>query len=212
MTGRRDNRRENAMKVIGLTGGIGSGKSTVGAILAESGAKVIDADKVIHEVYLPGTEGLKKVVKAFGKDILAENGEVDRKKLGAKVFNNPEALEKLNKILHPLGYRLVKSRLEGYRKQGVPVVVLEVILLVEAGWDHLADEIWVTAVSEDVVVERLKKQRGLSREEVLARIHSQTSNEERISHADVVIYNDDGYDELKAAVLKNWKRIQEQPK
>ncbi len=88
----------------------------------------------------------------------------------------------------------------------MPVVVLEVILLVEAGWDHLVDEIWATAVSEEIVIDRLKKQRGLSREEVLARIHSQTSNEERISHADVVIYNDGGYDDLVAAVKSHWSK------
>ncbi len=197
------------MKVIGLTGGIGSGKSTVAAILAEMGAKVIDADKVAHEVFIPGTEGYREVVKTFGKDILVENGEIDRKKLGAKVFNNPQALEKLNSIIHPRAYNLVKSRLNEFRRQGVPLIVLEVILLVEAGWDHLVDEIWATAVSEEVVIERLKKQRGLSREEVLARIHSQTSNEERISHADVVIYNDGGYDDLVAAVKSHWNGPQE---
>jgi dephospho-CoA kinase len=195
------------MKVIGLTGGIGSGKSTVAGLLAEFGAKVIDADKIIHEVYAPGTEGLKEVVEAFGEDILTERGEIDRKKLGAKVFNNPEALAVLNRIIHPRGLDLVRTRLREFREQGTAVVILEVILLVEAGWDKLVDEIWVTAVSEDVVIERLQKSRGLSRDEILARIHSQTSNEERIRHADVVIYNDDGYEALKEAVAANWKHI-----
>ncbi|MBN2240013.1 MAG: dephospho-CoA kinase [Dehalococcoidales bacterium] len=195
------------MKVIGLTGGIGSGKSTVAQILAEFGAKVIDADKVAHEVFNPGTEGLKEVVKVFGEDVLTEDGEINRKKLGEKVFNNPEALETLNNIIHPRAYELVKGRLDDFRRQGVEYVVLEVILLVEAGWDHLADEIWATQVSEEVVIQRLKQQRGLTREEVLARIHSQTPNEERAKFADVVITNDGDYDELKTTVEKHWKTV-----
>ena len=192
------------MRVIGLTGGIGSGKSTVARILTELGARHIDADKVAHEVFNPGTKGNAEIVQAFGKDVLAESGEIDRKKLGAIVFNNTKALETLNNIVHPRAYELVTGRLEEYRREGVEVVVLEVILLVEAGWDHLADEIWVTVISEDVVVERLQRERGLSREEVLARIHSQTTNEERMKYADVVVKNDGSYQELVAQVKKYW--------
>jgi dephospho-CoA kinase len=195
------------MKVIGLTGGIGSGKSTVAKILAEFGAQVIDADKVANEVYNPGTDGFNEVVKTFGEEVIAENGGIDRKKLGAKVFGNPEALKKLNAIIHPRAYDLVTSRLNEFRRQGVAVVVLEVILLVEAGWDHLADEIWVTVVSEEVVIKRLQQQRGLSREEILARIHSQTSNEERVKYADVVIFNDNDYNGLRSIVEKYWNNI-----
>jgi len=195
------------MKVIGLTGGIGSGKSTISQYLAELGAVVVDADKVGHEVFQPGMPAWDDVVAAFGKEVVGENGEIDRKKLGAVVFNNPEALSRLNRIVHPRAYDLVKSRLEEYRQQGVDVVVLEVILLIEAGWAHLADEIWVTVVSEDAVVKRLKQQRGLSREEVLARIHSQTPPEERAKHADVVINNDGDTGDLKAKVQELWEKI-----
>jgi dephospho-CoA kinase len=195
------------MKVIGLTGGIGSGKSTVARYLVELGAKHIDADKVIHEIYSPDTEGWHALVEVFGKEIVAPSGEIDRKKLGEIVFNDAEAVKKLNEIVHPLGYKLAKSRLEKYREEGVEVVVFEVILLFEAGWDHLADEIWVTVVSEDIAVKRLMESRGLTKEEILARIHSQTPNEERVKKADVVINNDGTPEEMKAQVKALWERI-----
>jgi dephospho-CoA kinase len=195
------------MKVIGLTGGIGSGKSTVAQLLAGLGAEVIDADKVAHEVFQPDTEGWRALVDAYGEEIVAPAGEIDRKKLGAIVFNNPEALAQLNGIIHPQAYKLVKSRLDKLRDEGVEIVILEVILLVEAGWDHLADEIWVTVASEDTVVKRLKETRGLSREEALARIHSQTPNSERIKNADVVIENDGSPEELEVKVKELWGKI-----
>ena len=200
------------MKVIGLTGGIGSGKSTAAQILTEFGAKVIDADKVAHEVFNPGTEGLQKVVETFGEGVLNTEGEIDRKKLGEIVFNNPTALSTLNEIIHPRAYELTRSRLEEFRKQGVEVVVLEVILLVEAGWDHLADEIWVTVAMEDTVVKRLQASRGLTKEEILTRIHAQTPNEERIKYADVVIENDGSYEELKKKLSGLWSRVEEKNK
>ncbi|MFC1901204.1 dephospho-CoA kinase [Chloroflexota bacterium] len=195
------------MKVIGLTGGIGSGKSTVAQYLAELGARHIDADKVAHEVFNPDTEGWRELVSAFGQEIVASSGEIDRKKLGEIVFNNPDALSQLNGIVHPQAYKLAKNRLEAYREQGVDVVVLEVILLFEAGWDHLADEIWVTVVSEETAVKRLKESRGLTEEEILARIHSQTPNEERIKHADVVINNDGTQEEMRAKVKELWEKL-----
>jgi dephospho-CoA kinase len=197
------------MKIIGLTGGIGSGKSTAAHILAEFGAKVIDADKVAHEVFDPGTEGLQKVVETFGKGVLNSLGEIDRKKLGEIVFNNPTALSTLNEIIHPRAYELTRSRLEEFRKQGIEVVVLEVILLVEAGWDHLADEIWVTVATEDTVVKRLQESRGLTKEEILTRIHAQTPNKERTKYADVIIENDGSYEELKEKLSELWSRVRE---
>jgi dephospho-CoA kinase len=197
------------MKIIGLTGGIGSGKSTAAKILSEFGAKVIDADKVAHEVFNPGTEGLQKVVETFGERVLNSKGEIDRKKLGEIVFNDPSALDTLNNIIHPRAYDLTKSRLEEFRNQGIEVVILEVILLIEAGWDHLADEIWVTIASEDTVVERLQESRGLTKEEILTRIHAQTPNEERKKHADIIIENDGSYQELKIKLSELWKCIKD---
>ncbi len=195
------------MKVIGLTGGIGSGKSTVAQFLAELGAVILDADKVGHEAFKPDTEAWHDVVATFGRQILTPTGEVDRKKLGEIVFNQPEALSRLNQIMHPRMYDMMKARIEEYRQQGVDVVVLEAAVLIEANWTSLVDEVWVTVAPEAMVLERLKKQRGLDEEQTSARIRSQLSSEERVEHADVVIKNDGDLEEVKAKVKELWARL-----
>jgi dephospho-CoA kinase len=205
------------MKVIGLTGGIGSGKSTVSRFLAELGAVIIDADKVGHEAFKPHTEIWHEVVAAFGTGILKPNREIDRKKLGDIVFGNPGALARLNQIMHPPMYQLVKAQLEEYRRQGVKVVVLEVpllidvpLLLMKAGEPSLldeVDEIWVTVAPEPTVVRRLKEKVGLSEPESLARIRSQLPSEERVKHADVVIDTDCRLGELREKVKEQWQRL-----
>ena len=195
------------MKVIGLTGGIGSGKSTVSQFLAELGAVILDTDKVGHEAYKPDTEVWREVVAAFGRQILTPNGAIDRKKLGEMVFGNPEALSRLNQIMHPRMYDMVKAQLEEYRQQGVDVVVLEAPLLIEAGWTSSVDEVWVTVAPESTVLRRLEECSGLSEQQSLARIRSQLSSEERIRHANVVINTDCSLDELKAKVKELWQRL-----
>jgi dephospho-CoA kinase len=194
-------------KVIGLTGGIGSGKSTVSLWLAELGAVILDADKVGHEAFKPDTEAWHDVVATFGRQILTPTGEVDRKKLGEIVFNQPEALSRLNQIMHPRMYDMMKARIEEYRQQGVDVVVLEAAVLIEANWTSLVDEVWVTVAPEAMVLERLKKQRGLDEEQTSARIRSQLSSEERVEHADVVIKNDGDLEGVKAKVKELWARL-----
>ena len=195
------------MKVIGLTGGIGSGKSTVSQFLAELGAVIVDADKVGHEAFKPDTEAWREVVAAFGKQILTANGDIDRKKLGELVFGNPESLSRLNQIMHPRIYELVKAQLGEYRGERVEVVVLEAPLLVEAGWTLLVDEVWVTIAAESTVLGRIKGRTGLSEQESLARIRSQLSSEERGKHADVVINTDCTLGELKARVGELWRGL-----
>jgi dephospho-CoA kinase len=204
-------RLDSIMKVIGLTGGIGSGKSTVSRFLAELGAVIIDADKVGHEAYKPDTDIWREVIAAFGKQILTPNGDIDRKKLGEIVFGNSEALSRLNQIMHPRMYDIVKTQLELYRQQGVDVVVLEAPLLIEAGWSSSVDEIWVTVAPESTVLRRLKKYSGLSEQQSLARIHSQLSSAEREKYADVVINNEGGLDELKSKVKKLWHALIREP-
>jgi dephospho-CoA kinase len=203
------------MKVIGLTGGIGSGKSTVAQFLAELGAVIIDVDKVWHEALKPDSEIWRKVVAAFGTEILTPNSEIDRKTLGKIVFGNPEALRRLNNIMHPWMYETVKAQLEEYRRQGVKVVVLEVPLLVEVplfmrvGEPSLSDEmdeVWVTVAPESTVLRRLKEKSGMSEEQTLARIRSQLPSAERIKHADVVIDTDCRLAELKEKVKGLWQR------
>ncbi len=195
------------MKVIGLTGGIGSGKSTVSQFLRELGAVLIDADKAGHEAYQPNTETWREVVAAFGEQILTPDGEIDRKKLGGIVFSSPESLARLNWIMHPRMYEMMKAQIEEYRQQGVDVVVLEAAILLEAGWTPLVDEVWVTVAPESTVVERTRERTGLPEEQILARIRSQMSSEERVKHADVVINNDGTQDELKAKVKELWEGI-----
>ncbi len=195
------------MKVIGLTGGIGSGKSTVAALLAELGAVVIDADRVGHEALSPATEAWRQVVAAFGRQILKPGGEIDRKQLGKIVFKSPSALSKLNSIMHPPIHDAIKARLERCRRQGVDVVVIEAPLLVEVGWASMVDEVWVTVASKATVLGRLEQGMGLSPADSQARIRSQLSSQERGKHADVVINTELGLDELKTKVKGLWQGL-----
>ena len=195
------------MKVIGLTGGIGSGKSMVSQFLAELGAVIIDADKVGHEAFKPNTEAWREVVATFGWGVLKPDGEIDRSKLGAMVFGDPESLARLNQIMQPRIYDMVMARLEQYRQQRVAVVVIEAPLLIEAGWVPLVDEVLVTVASEETVLSRLRERSMLSESESLARIRSQLSNEERVKHADVVINNEGSLDELRDRVKELWQRL-----
>jgi len=195
------------MKVIGLTGGIGSGKSTVARYLAELGAVVLDADKVGHAVFQPDTEAWRDVVATFGQQILTSGGEIDRKKLGEIVFNDPEEMSRLNRIMHPRMYDMVVKQIAEYRRQGVDVVVIEAAILIEAGWTTLVDEVWVAVASEAAVLKRLKEQRQMEAAQTLARIRSQLSSEERVKHADAVINNDGDLDEMKAKVRELWARL-----
>lgn len=194
-------------RVIGLTGGIGSGKSTLARVLEELGAVVLDADKVGHEAYQHGTKTWQELVAAFGNEIVAADGSIDRKKLGAIVFGNPEQLARLNKIVHPRMYEMMKERIEQYREQGVKVVVLDAAILFEANWTPLVEEVWVVIADESVVVARAKARTGLPEEQIRARIRSQMSNEERIKRADVVIPNDGTFEDLRAKVDELWVKL-----
>jgi len=195
------------MKVIGLTGGIGSGKSTVSRYLAELGAVIVDADKVGHDA-LRNPEIRQEIIATFGEQVLTPGGDIDRGRLGKIVFDDAEALGRLNRIMHPRIRDIIKAQLEDYRKQGVPVVVLEAPLLVEAGWTSTVDEVWVTVAAESTVLKRLTERGGLSEAEFLARIRSQISSAERIKNADVIINNDGSLDELKAKVKEVWGKLE----
>jgi len=195
------------MEVIGLTGGIGSGKSTVSQFLVELGAVVLDADKIGHEALKRDTKVWSELVNAFGKQILTHNGNIDRKKLSEVVFANPESLSRLNRITHPQIYEVIKTRLEKCRKQNVRVAVLEVPLLIETSWGSIVDEVWITIASESTILKRLWERSRLSESESLARIRSQMPNEERLKHANIIIDTDCSLDELKAKVKKLWLRF-----
>ena len=140
------------MKVIGLTGGIGSGKSTVAYFLAEKGAYVLDADKIGHEAFKQGTTAWQKLINTFGRGILDKDNEIDRSRLAGLVFGKPEALAKLNEIMHPYILEMVKTRLNMLRQQGVKIAVLEATLLVEAGWKPVVDEVYLQESGEKVAL------------------------------------------------------------
>ena len=194
------------MLVIGLTGSIGTGKSEAARQLEILGASIISADQVGHEAYTPNTEAWEQVVVAFGDDILQDDKDIDRRKLGAIVFSDPSQLEKLNAIMHPRMARMVSDKIEVLRGQGVKVVVVEAALLFEAGWDTMVEEVWVTDSSEDIVVGRLKERNGLSEEEAKKRINSQMDRAERIERSDFVIDNSSDMVGLESAIKELWDR------
>jgi dephospho-CoA kinase len=194
--------------VIGLTGGIGSGKSTVTAVLQEQGATILDADKVGHEVYQPGRPAFQEVVDAFGEEIVAADGTIDRKKLGTIVFSDPRNLSRLNSITHPRMKGMMRDKLSKLRKDGVDITVIEAAILFEAGWDDLADEVWVTIVPPDVAAKRTSERSGLPQEQVLERIRAQMSNEERSRRADVIIDTDCDIEDTRRQAAERWQELQ----
>ena len=194
--------------VIGLTGGIGAGKSTVTRVLEELGASVIDADKVGHQIYLPGLPAWREIVATFGANVLNADRTINRQALGKLVFADPEALRTLNHIVHPKMFdHLVELIAEMRAHGGMKAIVVEAAVLIEANWMPLVDQVWVVVASEAVVVDRLAKQRHLSSEQVRTRIAAQLSNDERLKHAHVVIRNDDSLEAVRDAVQQAWDQL-----
>jgi dephospho-CoA kinase len=192
------------MIVIGLTGGIGTGKSEVARILENLGAVIINADQVGHRAYIPHSEAWDEVVKAFGERVLQPSGEIDRKELGAIVFADPGQLARLNQIMHPRMARMVSDQIETLRKEGAAAVVLEAAVLFEAGWDSLVDEVWTTESPANAVVDRLKARNGLDRAEVVKRIEAQMSSEARSARSQVVVDNSADVETLANTVRSLW--------
>ena len=195
--------------IIGLTGGIASGKSVVSGMLAARGALVIDADKVGHEAYAPGSGCYKQVIAAFGDDIVADDRQIDRRKLGARVFGDPGQRKKLESIVWPWMRHTMQERFAKLRADGVPVVVLEAAVLIEADWVPLSDEVWVVTVPPAVARERIVSRNGLSAEQADQRIAAQLSNDERTAKAEVVIDNSGTLEDLERRVDEAWRRLQE---
>lgn len=197
--------------VVGLTGGIASGKTTVSGLLSARGAYVIDADSVGHQVIEPGGEAYPEVVAAFGTDVLEADGTIARQKLGAVVFADPGRLNQLNAISHPRmadrmrrEIRTVRSRPDAERP---PLIVLDAAILFEAGWDDLCDQVWTVETPPDVAIERLTASGRLTAEEARARLQAQLSNEERAAKAGQVIPNHGSLDDLAAEVERAWREL-----
>ncbi|MET7691460.1 dephospho-CoA kinase [Streptomyces sp. NPDC005483] len=190
------------MLKVGLTGGIGAGKSEVSRLLAEHGAVLIDADRIAREVVAPGTPGLAAVVEAFGEDVLAEDGSLDRPRLGSIVFADPDRLAVLNSIVHPLvGAR--SRELESAAAEDA-VVVHDVPLLAENALAPLYDLVVVVDASPDTQLDRLVRLRGMTEQDARARMAAQATREKRLEIADVVIDNDVPLEELRRRVQEVW--------
>ena len=196
--------------IIGLTGGIGSGKSVVGGMLAELGAYVIDTDKIGHEVYRPGSEGFRRIVETFGESVLAADGTIDRKRLGAIVFADGERRRALNAIVHPLIFQEILRQVEQRRAAGFTgPIVLEAPVLIEAKGTGMVDRIWVVTAPRDLVRRRLLGSRDLTPEEIADRMAAQLDDAERRKHADLVIENDGDLETLRVRVTAAWRTLQD---
>jgi len=180
---------------VGLTGGIACGKSSVANWFAEKGIPVIDADRTVHEL-MEQPEVVSRIEKEFGSGYL-ENGRINRVSLGRKVFSEPEARKRLEGILHPLTAEAILEKTSELEKQGFNIIILEVPLLFEVGWDRLVDEVWVVDVSPDIQKKRLTVRNGFSPEEAEVRIASQMPLEEKAKRAHIVINNSGTWEETQ---------------
>lgn len=196
------------MKVIGLTGNIASGKSTVARMLSNLGAKIIDADRIAREVVEPGKPAWNDIVKTFGSGVLNEDGTINRRKLGEIIFSSERDRKTLNDITHPRIIARIKELVDNYRKEGVSVVIIEAALIVEKGGMHdLIQGLIVVTTDEETQIKRLTERSGISRNEALSRIKSQIPASEKIKHADYVIRNTGSLEQCKASVNSIWREI-----
>ena len=195
------------MRIIGLTGGIASGKSTVASILSEFGATIIDADKIAREIVEPGKSALREIHKAFGDDILLADGSLNRQRLGEMIFNDPTKRQLLNSIVHPKIIEECQKRLEYYKQAGKQAVILEVPLLIEIGMDAMVDEVWLVAADTQTQINRLIKRDGLSKGQALKRIEAQMSLEEKIPKADIIIDGQLSIDEVRSYLKILWNNV-----
>lgn len=175
-------------KVIGLTGGIASGKSTVSELLSVFGFKVVDADKAAREAVKKGSKGLAQVREVFGDEAIDENGEVNRRYMGDLVFNHPEKRLELNAIIHPIVRDIMEEEKQEYLKQGYNVI-MDIPLLFENELENTVDEVWVVYTSESIQMDRLMQRNNLSLEDAKARVYSQISIDKKSRMADHVIDN-----------------------
>ena len=194
--------------IIGLTGGIASGKSTAARHLAALGAHVIDADRLGHRAYEPGTGAHQAVIDAFGPDVRADDGTIDRRALGGKVFGDPAQLKRLTDIVWPEIRRLAQEDIAAAQAESPGAVVfLEAAVLLEAGWQNGLDETWVVVVDRDTAVQRAMARDGLDAAAVQSRIDAQLSNEQRMAHATVVVDNSGTEAAMIAQLDAEWARL-----
>ncbi len=210
--------KHSNLYLIGLTGGIACGKSTVLAMLAALGARTIDADRVTHRVQQPGTPVYAQIVAAFGSQVvLSPGGPIDRARLGQLVFSDPAALKRLEQIVHPAVHAEIRRFLAETGQAGGygtrlgpltrPIAVIDAIKLIEAGWTQQCDEVWVVTCPEEHQIQRLMTTRGMSEAEARRRIAAQPAQESRLAHATVVIDNSGSQMHTRTQVETAWQNI-----
>ena len=188
---------------IGLTGGIAAGKSMVSGILAELGAWILDADAISREVVEPGTDGLKAVAAEFGEKVIMPDGTLDRKALGAEVFGDPQKLELLNGILHPIiKAEMLRRAAAIEEKHPEDIVIFDVPLLIESGWQDATDEVWLVSAPIDERIRRIAMRDGLDEKQAMERISAQMTDEQKAQYADVIIDNGGSLQDLEERVTK----------
>ena len=195
------------MITIGLTGGIASGKSTVSAELRRQGVPIFDADQNARDAVAKGSRGLDLVAEAFGSEYLTADGELNRPKVSELVFHDKDALKTLEGILHKIVWENAESFLQAQREQGAKLAVLDVPLLIETGWHQQVDKVWLVAVSRQQQIERAMLRSGMTEAEVVARINSQMSLEEKQKYADVVLDNSGSLEQTLAQVQGELKKL-----
>ncbi len=199
--------------IIGLTGGIGSGKSTVAQMFEELGAEILDADKIGHQLILPHTPVWEKIVSSFGKDILQKDLYINRKKLGNLVFNDYRLLKKLNEIMHPQIIKIIEEKIRKEKSKKCQndldksILIIEAALIYETKLEKLMDKIIVVSIQEEEQIKRLRERNALSREDILKRIRAQFPLEEKIKKADYIVDNNHSLDCTRKQVKRIWAEL-----
>jgi len=190
------------MYTIGLTGGIGTGKSEVLSILRDLGASTVQADLLAHEIYSPGKPAWQDIIHTFGSEILTAEHQINRKKLGEIVFADKNKLSKLNQIVHPRIFEHLKELIEKQEMAGVRLLVIEAAILIEAEWTEIVDSVWVVKASKSIIIDRLKGKTTLSEKQITQRINAQISDAKRQEKANEIITNNGDKSELRDQVRK----------
>lgn len=192
---------------IGLTGGVGSGKSTVSSYMHELGIPVIDGDKLAREAVIPGSRAMAEMRKAFGPHIFLPDGSLNRPKMGEIVFNDEEKRQKLNSIIHPFIWHRTREELIRAQEEGFPVVVLDMPLLLEISWQLRVEEVWLVEVPLEVQIARVISRDGFTREQVMERIGKQMPTTNKMNYADVIIDNSRSVEDTRRQVREALKHV-----
>ena len=197
------------MYLIGLTGSIASGKITVSRILAECGAPIIDADLIARAVAERGEIVWQKIIEAFGEEVLQKNGELDRGKVGEMIFRDATKRAELDSIMHPIILKRMEEEIATYQQQGEEIIILDIPLLLELGWQDKVSAVWIDAVSPDTQKKRLMARNNLTEDQAVVRITSQMSIEEKRRYADVIIDNNGALETTIHTVQAKWAEVKQ---